>query len=89
MTESDQSLTGRIASYHEDGTLYLVFGSISAVIALLVIPLVGLIAVFCGYKLYAQDHNTTVGLLLALFGVIALILPLVVFGVFGVEPAQA
>ncbi len=88
MTESDRSVISRIASYNEDGTLYLVFGSISALVALIIIPLVGLIAVFCGYKLYAQGHNTTVGVILALLGVVALVLPLLVFGVFGVEPVQ-
>lgn len=70
MSETQRSLSERVRDWNENSRLYLWGGVISAVISWLLVPLFGLVAVFCGYKLYDEEERTTAAALIAGFGAI-------------------
>lgn len=57
-TESDE----------DGGRLYLWGGVLSAITSWVLVPLAGLAAVYCGYKLYDEQQKTTSSALIAGFG---------------------
>lgn len=57
-----------LREWNENGRLYLWGGAISAVISWLLVPLFGLLAVFCGVKLYSEEARTTSAALIAGLG---------------------
>ncbi|WP_089789960.1 hypothetical protein [Natronobacterium haloterrestre] len=63
-----QDLKSTLREYNEDGQLYLVGGVISAIISWVLIPLFGLLAVFCGYKLYDEEEKVVSSSLMATMG---------------------
>lgn len=82
MSETQRSLSERVRDWNENSRFYLWGGVISAVISWLLIPLFGLIAVFCGYKLYDEEGRTTVAGLIAGVGAIGFLLWLVFLATF-------
>ena len=50
------------------GRLYVVVGLITAILSLVFIPLFGLLAVYCGYKLYDTQEKTVLSILMAGLG---------------------
>jgi lipopolysaccharide export LptBFGC system permease protein LptF len=68
MSQSQTSLRGTIQAWNEDGRLYAVIGLLSAVLSLVFIPLFGLLAVYCGYKLYDTQEKTVLSILMAGLG---------------------
>ena len=68
MSESQRSLRDTVQAWNQDGRLYVVVGLISAILSVVFIPLVGLVAVFCGYKLYDTQQKTILSILLAGLG---------------------
>ncbi|MCH7659827.1 MAG: hypothetical protein IH933_04360 [Euryarchaeota archaeon] len=59
-----------IGEWNENSRLCLWGGVISAIISWLLIPLFGLVAVFCGYKLYDDGGRTAAAALIAGVGAI-------------------
>lgn len=68
------SLRRRVSEWNEEGRLYLWGGALSAVVAWFVVPLFGLIAVYCGYKLYDEEDRTVSAALIAGFGAVGFLL---------------
>ena len=83
---SEQALTDRIAAYNENGRLYRLFGTLGVIFGLLLVPLLGIVGVFCGYKLYADGHDERAGLIIAVGGLVALLLPIILFQILEVTP---
>jgi len=82
MSETQRSLSERVRDWNENSRLYLWGGVISAVISWSFIPLFGLIAVFCGYKLYDEEGRNIAAGLIAGAGVIGFLLWLVFLATF-------
>jgi len=68
MSESQGSLRDTVQAWNEDGRLYVVVGLISAILSLVFLPLLGLMAVYCGYKLYDTQQKTVLSILIAALG---------------------
>ena len=68
MSESQNSLKNTIQVWNEEGRLYVVVGMITAILSLVFIPLFGLLAVYCGYKLYDTQEKTVLSILMAGLG---------------------
>ncbi|ELZ52507.1 hypothetical protein FK85_01045 [Halorubrum saccharovorum] len=54
--------------WNEEGRLYVVVGMITAILSLVFIPLFGLLAVYCGYKLYDTQEKTVLPIVMAGLG---------------------
>lgn len=70
MSETRSGLSKTLREWNEDGRLYLWGGAVSAIVSWLFIPLLGLVAVFCGYRLYDNGDRTTSAALIAGFGAV-------------------
>lgn len=68
MSESQNSLKNTIQVWNEEGRLYVVVGMITAILSLVFIPLFGLLAVYCGYKLYDTQEKTVLPVVMAGLG---------------------
>lgn len=68
MSESPGTLGNTLQAWNEDGRLYVVVGIVSAILSVVFIPLFGLVAVYCGYKLYDTQEKTILSILLAGLG---------------------
>lgn len=68
MSESQGSLRNTLQAWNEDGRLYVVVGTLSAILSLVFIPLFGLVAVYCGYMLYKTQQKTVLSILMAVLG---------------------
>jgi hypothetical protein len=68
MSESQNSLKNTVQAWNEEGRLYVVVGLITAILSLVFIPLFGLLAVYCGYKLYDTQEKTVLSILMAGLG---------------------
>lgn len=68
MSQSQTSLRDTVQAWNEDGRLYAVIGMISAILSVVFIPLFGLVAVYCGYKLYDTQQKTILSILMAGLG---------------------
>lgn len=65
MSASGESPRSTVQEWMADGRLYIAGGVTCAIISLVVVPLVGLIAVYSGYKLYVSGQHTTVAMVIA------------------------
>lgn len=61
MRNTDKSLTDSIREWNEDGQLYMWAGILAALISWFLIPVFGLVAMFCGYRLHDEQSRTYVG----------------------------
>ncbi len=68
MSLSRDSVLNSVQAWNQDGRLYVAVGLTAAILSLVFIPLLGLAAVYCGYKLYATQERTILALLLSGFG---------------------
>jgi|UPI0006B52E49 hypothetical protein len=68
MSESQRSLRNTVQAWNQDGGLYVVLGLIAAILSLVFIPLFGLLAMYCGYKLYDTQQKTVLSILMAGLG---------------------
>jgi len=68
MSQSETSPRDTLQSWNEDGSLYAVVGVVSAILSLVFIPLFGLLAVYCGYKLYDAQQRRILAILMVGFG---------------------
>lgn len=67
MEETQSSLVDRLRN-NEDGLAYLVLGGITAVISWVLVPIAGLVSVYCGYKLYRVEDRLYSGSAIAAVG---------------------
>lgn len=65
MSQSRETLLDSVRAWNQDGRLYVVVGLITAVLSLVIIPLFGLVAVYCGYKLYDTQDRTVLAVALS------------------------
>ncbi|WEL20717.1 hypothetical protein [Halorhabdus sp. BNX81] len=65
MDETTPSVRERFRDANEDGRLYLWGGIIAAAISLLILPIVGLLAIYWGYKLHAEAGRTVPAVVIA------------------------
>lgn len=82
MSETRRSLRETVREWNENSRLYLWSGAISAIILWLFIPLFGLVAVFCGYKLYDDEGKTLSAVLITGFGAVGFLTWLVFLATF-------
>jgi hypothetical protein len=68
MSESQASLSNTLQAWNKEGRLYIMIGLISAVLSLVFIPLFGLLAMYCGYKLYETQQKTVLSISMAVLG---------------------
>lgn len=68
MSESRDSLRTTLQAWNEDGRLYVAGGLLSAILSLVLIPVFGLLAVYCGYKIYDTQQKTVLSILMATLG---------------------
>lgn len=68
MSDSQRTSDSRWRAWNEDGRLYLIVGAITAVLALFILPVAGLVAIYCGYHLYVEFDRTVAGFLVAVSG---------------------
>lgn len=62
MAVSDASQSAStLASWNEDGQLYLVVGIATSLLSWLYLPLAGLLSVYCGYGLWSQHDRSVAG----------------------------
>jgi len=67
---TDITVRDRLAAYNEEGQLYLGVGAVTAVLGWLV-PLLSLVAMFCGHKLLQGERHRLLGAAVLGFGVLA------------------
>lgn len=68
MSDTRESPRNTLQAWNKDGRLYVVVGVLSAILSLVFIPLFGLVAVYCGYKLYETQQKTVLSILMAVLG---------------------
>lgn len=68
MSESKDSLRYNLQAWNEDGRLYVIVGLITAVLSLVFIPLFGLVAMYCGYKIYDTQQKPVLSILMVVAG---------------------
>ena len=74
---STQQLREQLADYNEVGQLYLAVGLGAVFVGWFFVPIVSVVAIYCGIKLITEDHSRIVGGILVgmgLFGVMLLVL---------------
>lgn len=59
---------------NEGGLLYVIVGLIAGFISWFVVPIVGLISVYCGVKLYLDEGELVAGGLIAVLGFVGVAL---------------
>lgn len=73
----------RLSQWNSNGQVYAILGLLTVVIAWFVLPLAGLLSVWCGYQLYTRHESTILSIFIAIFGAMAVLSWLVwVAGVF-------
>lgn len=65
---------GQRLKQNEDGVLYLIIGLVTAFLSWFVIPILGLVSMYCGFKLYQEEDKFIVGALIAVVGFVGIIL---------------
>ncbi len=68
-----QTRVGQLLSEYEDSELFFTAGAATAIISWFVIPLIGLIAVYCGYQLYHCSDRWITSAVFVLMGASAVI----------------
>lgn len=71
------TLTDAIPGPNQNGRLYLWGGIITALISWVLIPVFGIVSVYCGYKLYTETQRTTAGGAIAATGGLGVLIWLV------------
>jgi hypothetical protein len=61
----------RVTEWMENDRVCLWVGATAALISVVIVPLFGLLAIFCGYKLY--DRKTLPGLVIAGIGAVGFV----------------
>lgn len=69
---TNETLRERLAAYNEVGQLYVVAGIITGAVALFV-PIIGLIPLYCGYRLFRADHSRFAGVVIGGVGLVILL----------------
>lgn len=67
MVDQSSSLVQRLKR-NEDGILYLIVGSLTAAISWFLVPIVGLVSVYCGSRLYRENKKTVAGGIISVAG---------------------
>jgi len=67
-----QRLRHTVATHNEDGELYLIAGTVTA-LAGWVVPVLSLVAVGCGYQLFSGDQHRLAGTAIGVLGGLALL----------------
>jgi hypothetical protein len=67
-----QRLRHTVATHNEDGELYLIAGTVTA-LAGWVVPVLSLVAVGCGYRLFSGDQHRLAGTAIGVLGGLALL----------------
>ncbi|CCQ32955.1 hypothetical protein HLRTI_002061 [Halorhabdus tiamatea SARL4B] len=65
MDETTESGRSWFRDANEDGRLYFWGGIVAAAISLFVLPIVGLLAVYWGYQLHAEEGRTVPAVVIA------------------------
>ena len=73
-----ETISERVRRWAEDGQLYLVAGVLSALVAWLLLPIVGVVGVYSGYRLYTETDRTRTAAGIVLTSLVALVLPFVI-----------
>ncbi|WP_158854574.1 hypothetical protein [Halorhabdus sp. CUG00001] len=68
MSLSRGSLVSSARAWNQGGRLYVAVGLATAILSLVLVPSLGLIAVYCGYKLYTTQRRTALALLVSGLG---------------------
>jgi hypothetical protein len=68
MSESPGSPGSTLQAWNEGGRLYIAGGTIAAIVSLVILPLAGVVAVYCGYRLYDTEQRTTLAILITALG---------------------
>lgn len=68
MSETNTSIRDRIQAWNENGRLYLYVGVLSAVGAWFLAAVLGIVAVFCGYRLVERERTLAGGIIAAVGG---------------------
>lgn len=74
--ESQQASFVERVKNNEDGLLYVIIGLITGFISWFLIPIVGLISMYCGLKLYQEEGRLVAGGLIAVLGFVGVTLGL-------------
>lgn len=67
MSGTQRSISDSIQAWNENGRLYLWGGVLAAIISWFLLPIIGLVSVFCGYRLY-EENRARVGGVIAIVG---------------------
>lgn len=54
-----------VRSWREDGRFYVISGTASAIISLVLAPVFGIVAAYSGYKIYDVEQHTVLAVLVA------------------------
>lgn len=65
MDENTASVRERFQDANEDGRLYFWGGILAAAISLFVLPIAGLVAIYWGYALHAEEGRTVPAIVIA------------------------
>lgn len=74
MSEPQRSVSDRIRAWNEDGQLYFWGGIFSDIISWLLVPIFGLLGVYCGYQLYNRKGRAAVAGIIGLVGGIGVLI---------------
>jgi hypothetical protein len=70
--DSIHRLRRKLAAYNEEDELYLLFGIVTA-LAGWVVPILSVVAVGCGYRLFTGDRHRLAGTAIGVLGGLALL----------------
>lgn len=73
MSESDTGTWRSLQDWVDGEQRYVVMGAVSAIIAVVIIPLFGLLAIYSGYKLYTTQQRLLVPATVSLVGGVGLL----------------
>jgi ABC-type amino acid transport system permease subunit len=80
MSGIQRSISDSIRAWNENGRLYLWGGVLAAIISWLLLPIIGLISVFCGYRLYEMNRGRIGGVIAIVGGLGVLVWLVLVLG---------
>lgn len=82
MSGSGPGVVGKVRTLNESGHLYLLVGGITAILSWVVMPLLGLIAGFCGIELYRKKGLPLSGIVIGGIGIAAVLTWFVILAVY-------
>ncbi|QSG01838.1 hypothetical protein [Natranaeroarchaeum sulfidigenes] len=77
-----QDLLRRLRALNESGNLYLFLGGLTAFLSWVFMPLLGLIAGFCGIELYRKKGLPITGIVIGGIGITAVLTWFVILAVY-------